>query len=110
MRLCSKYTQKRGLLHRILNQQYSDVIFGIILSNISQIILPYKYVLWDLSFPNFSNKVNQSLQILLFGLVLIFLSFMIAFIAVKSLKLTKLQKNKENSTSILAKKQKTRDK
>ena len=83
IRLASRFTDKNGLLYRFFNQDYVDVIFGIILSNIAQILLPYQYVLSSLSFPNFNSKLNLFLQTIFMGFFLIFLSFMITFIGIK---------------------------
>ena len=82
MRYLAKFTNKKGLLHRFLDQSYADVLFGIMLSSISQIILPLKAILTHLYFKNYLSKVNLFIQNIFIGLFFISMSFMITFIAV----------------------------
>ena len=48
----AKNVDKRGLIYKLCDHKLSDVVFGVLLSNIAQIILPYKFVLESLTFTN----------------------------------------------------------
>lgn len=82
MRKLSKCFDKSGLIHRFLNQNYSEAIIGMLLSNITQAILPYLSIFAEFSCVDFSNKTNLFVQSLSIGIFLILIGFVISFLAV----------------------------
>ena len=101
MKKMSQHFDKNGLIYRLLNQKYSEVIIGVILSSFSQILLPYYAVLASLNFLNFPSKVNLFIQNLVMGMFLIFMGFIVAFLVVpvknQGKNKKKLDKNKQLS-------------
>jgi len=70
---------KNRLFYRLLNHKVSDVIFGVLLSNIAQVMLPYRFILGNITFKTYKSRFNIFIQVMFIGFFLILMSFMIGY-------------------------------
>ena len=52
MNYCQRFAAKGGIIYRLFDHKLADVVFGLVLSNITHIVLPYQYAIRNINFGN----------------------------------------------------------